>query len=366
MDRSKLIQSMFDSSGFGLEVGPSYNPLLPKRQGYNVETVDHATGDELREKYTKIGGVDVGNIEDVDYVSDGGSLVDLIGQTGRYDFIFASHVIEHVTDVIRFLSDCEQLLKPDGVLVLAVPDKRFCFDVLRPVSTVGSAIQAYLDKPTRHPPGMVFDHSSLAAAKFGQGVWLESSLEGVDFIGSVAAAKDALDSARVNAEYVDIHRWQFTPSYFRYFIQILFEIGMIGLKEVRFHKNQVADLHMHEFYISLSRTGAGSGSTSIELMKQAQGEMREIVVSASETDVPQDLRLAFLIDELMKARAASVSGQMPEQLAAALEKVSASEVELERLAGEVARLEAEATEVRNSMSWRMTSPFRRIRAAVRR
>jgi hypothetical protein len=35
-----------DLTGLGLEIGPSYNPLLPKSEGYRVRTADHldATG----------------------------------------------------------------------------------------------------------------------------------------------------------------------------------------------------------------------------------------------------------------------------------------------------------------------------------
>ena len=30
MDRVQIISSMFDRDGFGLEIGPSYNPFVPK------------------------------------------------------------------------------------------------------------------------------------------------------------------------------------------------------------------------------------------------------------------------------------------------------------------------------------------------
>jgi len=43
MDRNDRIKSMFDTYGFGLEIGPSYNPLLPKAEGYNVEILDYAS-----------------------------------------------------------------------------------------------------------------------------------------------------------------------------------------------------------------------------------------------------------------------------------------------------------------------------------
>ena len=339
MDRRNLLLSMFDSSGFGLEVGPSYSPLVPKKLGYNVETVDYADAAQLREKYRTDSSVDINNIEDVDYVSDGGSLVTLIGEAGRYDYIVASHVIEHVTDVVRFLSDCEQLLKPSGVLVLAVPDKRFCFDALRPVSTVGSAIQTYLDAPSRHSPGMVFDHCSLVSKKDGDIVWLEPSLDGVELISTIADAKAALDQARNQAEYIDIHRWQFTPNYFRYFIRVLEESGFIGLRETEFYKNKADGLSLHEFYISLSRAGAGPGMPVIDLLKLAHAELREIKVSIrggadAHAGAEYDARdpftaLAGARDELRSAR-------------------------------------AELDAMRQSTSWRLTAPIRSVKRLLSR
>lgn len=331
MDRRELLLSMFDPSGFGLEVGPSYSPLLPKRSGYNVETVDHASADELRQKYKT--HVDVGNIEDVDYVSDGGSLVDLIGQTGRYDYVFASHVIEHVTDVVRFLSDCERLLKPDGVLVLAVPDKRFCFDTLRPVSTVGSAIQTYIENPKRHPPGMVFDHVSLVSSKNANIVWLEPSLDGIAFLHAPGDAKAALHQAQTQEEYIDIHRWQFTPEYFRYFVSVLNESGFLGLRETQFHKNDAEKLHRHEFYIALSAKGAGPDKSALELLKAAHGELREIAVSVQGADENSVTGMSQQIDQLRH---------------------------------ELAQTRHEVSALRKSTSWRMTAPLRLLKRAISR
>jgi hypothetical protein len=42
---------MLDKSGSGIEIGPSFSPIAPKAQGFKVKTLDHATADELREKY---------------------------------------------------------------------------------------------------------------------------------------------------------------------------------------------------------------------------------------------------------------------------------------------------------------------------
>ena len=47
--REEAVRSLFDASGLCLEIGPSYNPILPKHRGYRVETIDHCDAATLRE-----------------------------------------------------------------------------------------------------------------------------------------------------------------------------------------------------------------------------------------------------------------------------------------------------------------------------
>ena len=151
MDRTTLLRSLINVGGKGLEIGPSYNPLVPKSEGFDVETVDYADAEALRVKYRDARSVDISVIEDVDYVIKGAGLSETIGTIASYDYIVASHVIEHTPDLLGFLKDCESLLKPDGILLLAVPDKRYCFDVFQLLSSVGGVVQAHLERRTRPP-----------------------------------------------------------------------------------------------------------------------------------------------------------------------------------------------------------------------
>lgn len=274
MDRSERLLSLFDSTGFGLEVGPSYNPLLSKSR-FNVETVDHADAVTLRKKYRD----NDSKIEEVDYVTDGRSLLDFIGRVERYDFIVASHVIEHVTDIVRFLKDCEALLKPDGRLVLAVPDKRYCFDALQPHSTVGQALQAYVEKRQRHPPGVIFDNSAYSCRKGGSAVWMEPSLDDVDLGLSAESAVNSYNQALASETYIDAHAWKFTPTSFRFIVKKLREIGYIKLGELTFYKHAFPQPDMHEFYISLSKNALQNTDNDIEMLLRIEEELREVTMS---------------------------------------------------------------------------------------
>ena len=108
----------------------------PKKQGLRVYVLDHCDKKALIEKYRRHEG-NIENIEEVDFVWDGRSYTELIGRRHIYDWIIGSHVLEHTSDLIGFLNDCDSLLKKDGVLSLAVPDKRYCFDRFRPLSGIG-------------------------------------------------------------------------------------------------------------------------------------------------------------------------------------------------------------------------------------
>jgi SAM-dependent methyltransferase len=51
---------------------------------------------------------------------------------GTYDFVLASHVLEHIANPLRALQEWTRVLSPGGVLLVIVPDKRGGFDHKRP------------------------------------------------------------------------------------------------------------------------------------------------------------------------------------------------------------------------------------------
>lgn len=332
-DRTKLLLSMFDSSGFGLEVGPSYNPLLPKSRGYNVETIDHADAATLRKKYAD----NASQIEEVDYVSDGRSILETIGKKKRYDFIYASHVIEHVTDIVRFIQDCETLLKPDGLLILAVPDKRFCFDALRPLSTVGQALQAYIEQRKRHTPGILFDQVSYICTKADHIVWIEPTLDDIALMQSGDEAKKLFENVQTSADYTDAHGWQFTPSSFRYLVKKLRALGYIKSGEIAFRTNPAGKPNLHEFYITLSKSAPAQTESDVDLLKQAEQELRAIFVSRHEVETKSR------VDALER-------------------DAHAANLQIEAANQQIQLLTARADALLQSTSWKVTAPLRYIRS----
>jgi len=272
--RSQFLRSLIRLEGHGLEIGPGYNPLLPKAEGFWVETADYTDAAGLRTKYAGNPHVEVERIETVDHVLDGGrSLAQSIGAPGAFDYIVASHVIEHTPDMLGFLQSCETLLKPDGILLLAVPDKRYCFDVFQPLTSTGQVLQAHLDGRSRPTPGALFDDLAYNAVREDAIGWARDDARSLRFFAALQSAASAFDGARHSAEYHDVHVWRFVPSSFRLILHDLRAIGEIGLGE-RFYQ----DMGGHEFCVTLSAVALGCPVDRLTLAKQALVEHAAIRV----------------------------------------------------------------------------------------
>jgi len=272
MSRSDILRSLFDASGKGLEIGPSFNPLLRKADGYDIEIVDHLSAEGLRQKY-KDANVDLGLIEEVDHVSDGGAISALVGKPHAFDFCIALHVVEHTVDLVEFLLDCQTLLKRDGLLVLAVPDKRFSFDVLRSTSTTGDVLQAHLEGRKHHPLGKMFDEFAYNSLRSGLPAWDRSHAGELEFFRTLEDAKSIFSHVQNDPKFIDIHAWQFTPSSLRLIVHDLNQFGFIKLKEKDF-----LDVGQSEFYMTLSCDGGGCGVDRLELAKRSIREQAEMLV----------------------------------------------------------------------------------------
>lgn len=242
-----------DPKALGLEIGPSHSPIAPKRSGFNVRILDHLDASGLRTKYADH-GVDTSAIEDVDYIWRGEALEQLVNGV-RFEWIVASHVIEHVPDLIGFLNSCERILAPGGILSLAVPDKRYCFDCERENSSLARVIDAGLTKPVTHTPGTAAEHFLKVRRKGGKIAWKDGhrgALEPVhgpqDAVRAMTAAKDGV--------YQDLHAWVFTDESFRQLIRDLRDLHLINLEERSFSRTQGC-----EFFATLARADANAAGS---------------------------------------------------------------------------------------------------------
>jgi SAM-dependent methyltransferase len=251
MSRFDLVTKNINLLGCGLEIGPSHSPVLKKSMGYDVRILDHLNRDELIEKYRKLGVKEDAllNIDYVDYVWDGRPISDVIGDQNCFDYIIASHVIEHTPDLVSFLKECELLLKVGGVLSLVVPDKRCCFDRLRPLTSTGDVVDAFVQKRIRPSIAAVFDHFSLASFKRGAHTWPANLTDKPVIVSTFSDVQDMMDVACNSTEYIDIHNWVFVLDSFRVIIKHLNMLGYINLSEIF-----ISDTEDFEFFIHLQKS----------------------------------------------------------------------------------------------------------------
>ena len=265
--RNEIILSQIKDGGRGIEIGPSYNPIAAKKDGYNVQIIDHLTKEELIEKYKEF-DVQVDNIEEVDFVWNGMPYSVLTGNEKYYDWIIASHVIEHTPDFIGFLIECDSILKDDGVLSLAVPDKRYIFDHFRAISGISRIIDNHLRKCQKHTIGTITDFHLNTAFNGELTSWDSNATGNYHLVHSFDSARGLVDDFAASDQYVDAHAWCFTPHSFRLIIHDLHSLGYIPFKEVAFFPTQG-----YEFFVTLGRTGKGNSISRLDLMKLIESEL---------------------------------------------------------------------------------------------
>ena len=263
-----------------IEVGASHNPIAPKSLGWNTYTLDHLDREGLRAKYRDHAAVDTSRIETVDFVWADGPLSSAVPADvhGTFDAFIASHVVEHTPDLTAFLDSAETLLKPDGVVILAIPDKRYCFDYFQTLTTTGQVLAAHSEKRVRHDPWLGFDYLAYAARDGGEGGWSQHPSRGLSFVHSLEEAETLRAALASSSDYIDMHAWRFTPSSFEL---VMLELAYLGKTDWRVDRTTAAE--GCEFFAWLRRGGKSSAAAlsqgafatrRLSLLKQTMLELR--------------------------------------------------------------------------------------------
>jgi SAM-dependent methyltransferase len=201
MDRREKTTEQLNLNGQGLEIDLSHNPVAPGKNGYDVHIIDHLDQKGLIEKY-KNHNVNLENIEEVDFVWNGESYAELTNPENHYDWIIASHVIEHTPDIIDLLSDCEKMLKEDDILSLVISDKRFCFDHYRPLSNPSKIIDSHLTQKKKPSSGDMAEYYLNVVSRNKNIAW-DRKTKGQDrLVHSIEHTINVMD---------DVHTRCFTP-----------------------------------------------------------------------------------------------------------------------------------------------------------
>ena len=246
--RTKLLSGLDLARQQGAEIGALASPLVSRADG-PVVYIDHADTDTLKRKYASDPTIDIDAIVNVDAIWGENTIQEALGENKKLDYIVASHVVEHVPDLVSWLQELNSVLKPGGAIRLAVPDKRFCFDYLRQETQLSNVLAAYYNRARQPQVREVIDselyhlHVSASAAWRG-----ELDTDPLLQPEQLNRAFSVADQAK-NGGYVDVHCWVFTLASFACIMQ---QLGSLGLTSLACSQCYDTEINAHEFIVIMS------------------------------------------------------------------------------------------------------------------
>ncbi len=332
--REKILGGLNLESLVGIEIGPLCRPIVTKQES-NVIYVDHADATELRKKYASEPTVDVTQIVEVDAVWGQATLQEAIGGDTKVDYVVASHVIEHVPDLIGWLQEIGSVLRVNGEVKLAVPDKRYTFDYLRRESQFVDAVNAYLLRARIPSPFFLLDHFLNFRTIDHVEAW-EGTLK-LCYEPTYEIFRDAVHIAReaIEGRYCDAHCWVFTPASFAQLFALGCRLGLIEFSCEDFYDTERSEI---EFFVNMRK--CTDTSAMVESWRRMAGATQSTAYSTLESR-------RFEIDRL-------------------LSQISCAERREEELVKRLRDAQAQLLSIHRSRSWKLTRPVRVIVDALRR
>lgn len=244
---TRLLDGIDVRDAVGLEIGPLDRPIVSRRNGVQVFYLDINSTEELRARFAGDGGVSEADICEIDYPTHGRPLGEVVDR--RFDYILASHVFEHIPDPIRWLQELSTVLNPGGVVAMAIPDRRFTFDAIRPPTSIGEILDAYYSGKRRPSFADVFDQNYYWRTVQPAALWKRktSAIE----LPATNTLEVALGGARTLSDpdlYIDVHCNIVSDREFREFWEVVGRLGLSNLSLKRFFPTEYGE---NEFIVHL-------------------------------------------------------------------------------------------------------------------
>lgn len=240
-----------------LELGPLNYPVLTKEVYTNCRYCDIRTTEEVKKLYSgnsylETTGitVDTDSIIDIDDVIVG-TYTDTYANKEKFDSIIASHVMEHMHDIIFSLQDIAGIMKPNGTFFIAYPDKRYCFDHFRQSASFRDAY--FTNKYGKEQNArMVLDFAFSAIDENDPSrFWSGENLEHLLPLNNIAKAIEQCEDALNGVMPEDVHYWPFTDYDFLLFLYDGTRAGMVPFTCIDFIPT---DENTQQFMVALRYT----------------------------------------------------------------------------------------------------------------
>lgn len=279
----KIIQHV-DTTKLGVEVAPYFAPILAKRDGFKILSMDIFDQKKLRE--TALNDPLILNdwadrIEPVDIVGDAsdiGLMMEERGLAGKIGYIVSSHNFEHLPNPIKFLRGCSTALEIGGVLSMAVPDCRACFDHFRTPTRLSDWIGAYHRNDKQPNAETLFDFQSNNGAYMIDGAptvgcdIATGVLDNFVYRGDLLRCyADYLVNVAGPTKYTDAHCTVMFPETLELLLRDCAYLGLIDLEIIEIQ--QTVGL---EFFVHLRKTAAQGSKDATAFASQRQDLLRRI------------------------------------------------------------------------------------------
>jgi predicted SAM-dependent methyltransferase len=212
-------------SKFGLEIGPFDKPLVD-RSTARVHYIDYFDVENLRKKAIKNANRNENNVVELDYVLKGRQISEVV--TNKYDYVVASHVLEHIPNLFGWLRDITLVLNPGGLIFAIVPDCRYTFDLCRPKTSIGELLENHFMKRVKPSQKNAFDQRFYHRHVSSHNLWKNYAEHLSNSIATFSTSQAYENFNKSKNEYIDCHCNLFDPLSFRESIEISKEIGIHG------------------------------------------------------------------------------------------------------------------------------------------
>jgi SAM-dependent methyltransferase len=170
---------------------------------------------------------------DIDYIINEHGYADTLRDVEKFDYIVATHVIEHVPQLIAWFQDLSNILKPNGKLCLSIPDKRYTFDHYRYQTTFAECFDVYTRNIKNHPARVLDEVINATTKNTFTGWW--ANCNDMDALPKEAplfrTAVDLYQKALADHNYMTPgHCSVFTPESFLF---ILYGMNKLSLSPFR-------------------------------------------------------------------------------------------------------------------------------------
>lgn len=238
--RTKFAQAGLTKNSRIVEVGPFASPLAPKADGWDTTVVDVFDTEYVMDRARNSPKVGLRrkavNVEPVDLVWDGQHMADALLEMHPegYDALLASHVVEHIPDLIAWFGEIEKIAAPGFTLRLIVPDTRLERDFFMPLTDTAAVVQAHREQRKIHSPETLLRIGLNSVQLNGEGGWQD----GVK--GTFAQDPKRIDAIwrhylgyagnyeNGTQEYQDGHSNYWTPNSFELMILEMNHLGLTG------------------------------------------------------------------------------------------------------------------------------------------